>query len=152
VAASPRETAEARIPSSLLYTKGRPTCIPTVVEAELLAEVQQTVASIEHPQSVVRIRATAGEAVQPRAQEHILVDSFRLRVGPGVLRPARLDRRLMPTWHGRPVCLHWANLSGRKLSRQGLGEGTGHDLGLVHHVVSRPERLHGEGGCARPAL
>ncbi len=43
---SRREAAEARIPGALLYTKGWPTRIPTVDEAELLAEVRQTVAKI----------------------------------------------------------------------------------------------------------
>jgi hypothetical protein len=41
-----REVVEARIPASLLYTKGWPTRIPTVDEAELLAEVRRTVARI----------------------------------------------------------------------------------------------------------
>lgn len=41
-----REAAEARIPGALLYTKGWPTRIPTIDEAELLAEVRQTVARI----------------------------------------------------------------------------------------------------------
>ncbi len=39
-----REGAEARIPKHLLYTKGWPTCIPTLAEAEMLCEVRAAVA------------------------------------------------------------------------------------------------------------
>lgn len=42
--ASIRETAEARIPHGLLYVKGWPTRIPTIAEAEILAEVRRAVA------------------------------------------------------------------------------------------------------------
>ena len=38
-----RETAEARIPKHLLFTKGWPTVLPTPDEAELLGEVRQAV-------------------------------------------------------------------------------------------------------------
>jgi len=41
-----REAAEARIPERLLFKKGRPTCVPSFAEAELLAEIRTTVASI----------------------------------------------------------------------------------------------------------
>lgn len=48
-----REAAEARIPEHLLYTKGWPTCIPTLDEASLLASVRRDVAeavglTVEH--------------------------------------------------------------------------------------------------------
>jgi 3'-phosphoadenosine 5'-phosphosulfate sulfotransferase (PAPS reductase)/FAD synthetase len=43
--AARREAAEAQIPSHLLYTKGWPTCRPTLSEAALLAEVRQDVAA-----------------------------------------------------------------------------------------------------------
>jgi 3'-phosphoadenosine 5'-phosphosulfate sulfotransferase (PAPS reductase)/FAD synthetase len=43
-AARRREEAEARIPDHLLYTKGWPTCVPTLEEAELLGEVRREVA------------------------------------------------------------------------------------------------------------
>jgi 3'-phosphoadenosine 5'-phosphosulfate sulfotransferase (PAPS reductase)/FAD synthetase len=39
-----REAAEARIPGHLLYTKGWPTCMPSLDEARLLAEVRRAVA------------------------------------------------------------------------------------------------------------
>lgn len=39
-----RQAAEARIPQRLLYTAGWPTCMPTVEEARLLAEVRRQVA------------------------------------------------------------------------------------------------------------
>lgn len=45
-AAAMRETAEARIPKHLLYSKGWPTCIPTIEEAETLADVRREVASL----------------------------------------------------------------------------------------------------------
>lgn len=41
---SRREKAEAKIPKHLLYTKGWPTCVPTLGEATLLAAVRSTVA------------------------------------------------------------------------------------------------------------
>ncbi|BDI33368.1 hypothetical protein CCAX7_54190 [Capsulimonas corticalis] len=44
-AARLRETAEARIPAHLLYTKGWPTCVPTDAEADLLCTVRVTVAA-----------------------------------------------------------------------------------------------------------
>jgi 3'-phosphoadenosine 5'-phosphosulfate sulfotransferase (PAPS reductase)/FAD synthetase len=44
-AAKVRQTAEARIPKHLLYTKNWPTCIPTADEAWLLAEVRREVAA-----------------------------------------------------------------------------------------------------------
>jgi 3'-phosphoadenosine 5'-phosphosulfate sulfotransferase (PAPS reductase)/FAD synthetase len=45
-AAAMRESAEARIPKHLLYSKGWPTCIPTLEEAETLAEVRREVAGL----------------------------------------------------------------------------------------------------------
>ena len=44
--AAQRETIEERIPADLLYTKGWPTRMPTVDEAELLAEVRLKVAAL----------------------------------------------------------------------------------------------------------
>jgi 3'-phosphoadenosine 5'-phosphosulfate sulfotransferase (PAPS reductase)/FAD synthetase len=41
-----REQSEARIPEHLLYTKGWPTVMPTVNEADLLAEVRRSVAAL----------------------------------------------------------------------------------------------------------
>jgi 3'-phosphoadenosine 5'-phosphosulfate sulfotransferase (PAPS reductase)/FAD synthetase len=46
VRATLREAAEARIPEHLLYTKGWPTVMPTLAEAELLAEVRREVAAV----------------------------------------------------------------------------------------------------------
>lgn len=45
-AAAMRERAEARIPKHLLYEKGWPTSIPTLAEAEILAEVRREVAGL----------------------------------------------------------------------------------------------------------
>jgi 3'-phosphoadenosine 5'-phosphosulfate sulfotransferase (PAPS reductase)/FAD synthetase len=45
-AAAMRESAEARIPKHLLYSKGWPTCIPSIEEAETLAEVRREVATL----------------------------------------------------------------------------------------------------------
>lgn len=44
--ADQRKAAEARIPKHLLYTAGWPTCIPTPVEAKLLAEVRTQVVEL----------------------------------------------------------------------------------------------------------
>jgi hypothetical protein len=44
-AAMVREAAEARLPKDLLYTSGWPTRMPTREEAELIAEVRQTVSA-----------------------------------------------------------------------------------------------------------
>jgi hypothetical protein len=41
-----REDAEAGIPERLLFKKGRPTCVPSFAETELLAEIRMTVARI----------------------------------------------------------------------------------------------------------
>lgn len=46
LAARERERIEARIPNHLLYTKGWPTCMPTVTEARMLAEVRVQVAEL----------------------------------------------------------------------------------------------------------
>jgi 3'-phosphoadenosine 5'-phosphosulfate sulfotransferase (PAPS reductase)/FAD synthetase len=43
--AKEREDAESLIPSHLLYTKGWPTCVPTVAEAKLLCTVRKRVAA-----------------------------------------------------------------------------------------------------------
>jgi 3'-phosphoadenosine 5'-phosphosulfate sulfotransferase (PAPS reductase)/FAD synthetase len=45
-AAAMRERAEARIPKKLLYEKGWPTTIPTLAEAEIIAEVRREVANL----------------------------------------------------------------------------------------------------------
>jgi 3'-phosphoadenosine 5'-phosphosulfate sulfotransferase (PAPS reductase)/FAD synthetase len=42
-AAEKREKAEAEIPKHLLYTKGWPTCVPTMEEAKVLADVRRRV-------------------------------------------------------------------------------------------------------------
>lgn len=39
-----REDAEGRLPKHLLYTKGWPTCVPTLDEAQLIADVRRDVA------------------------------------------------------------------------------------------------------------
>lgn len=44
-AAAERQIAESEIPPHLLYTKGWPTCMPTLEEAELLARVRRRVAA-----------------------------------------------------------------------------------------------------------
>lgn len=44
-AARVRSTAEARLPKHLLYTKGWPTAVPTMAEAELLADVRRIVSA-----------------------------------------------------------------------------------------------------------
>ncbi len=44
-AAVVREAAEAQIPKHLLYTKGWPTCVPTLDEADLLADVRRIVSN-----------------------------------------------------------------------------------------------------------
>ena len=41
-----REAIEARIPAHLLYTEGWPTVMPTLAEAELLAEVRRAIAAL----------------------------------------------------------------------------------------------------------
>jgi 3'-phosphoadenosine 5'-phosphosulfate sulfotransferase (PAPS reductase)/FAD synthetase len=43
--AAVRQQAESRIPKHLLYTKGWPTCVPTIPESELLAEVRRDVST-----------------------------------------------------------------------------------------------------------
>jgi 3'-phosphoadenosine 5'-phosphosulfate sulfotransferase (PAPS reductase)/FAD synthetase len=57
-----REDAEARIPKRLVLKKGRPTCVPSFAEAELLAEVRTTVASIVG----LTIGFTDAEAIRAR--------------------------------------------------------------------------------------
>ena len=44
--AATREVIEARIPEHLLYTEGWPTVMPTLAEAELLAEVRREIAEL----------------------------------------------------------------------------------------------------------
>ncbi|MCZ2075021.1 MAG: phosphoadenosine phosphosulfate reductase family protein [Bryobacterales bacterium] len=63
-----REAAEARIPGTLLYIKGRPTRIPTVDEAELLAEVRQIVARVVG----LSIDFTDAHAIRSRYHELLL--------------------------------------------------------------------------------
>lgn len=44
--AASREEIEARIPDHLLYTEGWPTVMPTIAEAEMLAEVRRAIAAL----------------------------------------------------------------------------------------------------------
>lgn len=46
VIAAQRQVIEAEIPEHLLYTKGWPTCLPTLEEAELLARVRRQVSTL----------------------------------------------------------------------------------------------------------
>lgn len=63
--ASVREAAEARIPPGLLYTKGWPARIPTVADAELLAEVRQAVAAAVE----IEIGFTDGDSIRSRYEQ-----------------------------------------------------------------------------------
>jgi 3'-phosphoadenosine 5'-phosphosulfate sulfotransferase (PAPS reductase)/FAD synthetase len=68
--AARRQDAEKRIPKHMLYTKGWPTCVPTLDEAELLAEVRAAVAEavgievdyLDAPSIVGRYRELMDEA------------------------------------------------------------------------------------------
>lgn len=60
-----RQSAEARIPKHLLYTKGWPTVLPTYSEAEMLAEVRADVARAVG----LNVSFTSAESVRLRYEE-----------------------------------------------------------------------------------
>lgn len=70
--AAERERIEAQIPAHLLYTKGWPTCMPSLAEARLLAEVRRDVAETLD----LDIRYTQADAIRARYAE-LMTDAGR---------------------------------------------------------------------------
>lgn len=67
-----RRAAEARIPDHLLYTEGWPTCMPTRLEADLIAQVRSTVGAVvglpvEHT-TAASVLARYAELIELKAQ------------------------------------------------------------------------------------
>lgn len=73
-----REAEEARLPEHLLYTKGWPTCMPTLDEADLIADVRLRVAAAV---GIDGVRYLTGEAVRDRYEVLMLEAGLRRRMG-----------------------------------------------------------------------